>query len=160
MNNPDLISRIIPPNDYLHREGFANTDLIDKLSTIERKYVEDTLITMLKLSDDLLIVETLAYLKSKKSVPILYKMLFENSSSEISKIVIAAAIYAINIDENMINIVIEHFNTLKSKYSIIPAFNYLKKLNTQKTDDLIRKFTNSSDFLIAYNAKRVLGDEQ
>jgi hypothetical protein len=72
-----LIKEIIPyPADHSHREGFTNEQIIDALSKADRDLVEIALIDLLdKNSWDTFIVETLAYMKSVKSLPTLRRLL-------------------------------------------------------------------------------------
>jgi ribosome-binding ATPase YchF (GTP1/OBG family) len=103
MDVQKLIAEIIPPSDYQHRNGFSNNHLIDRLSEYEKNQVEDALINkLLTNNEDTLIVETLAYMKSKKSLAILNELLekpsnnlrkIEKSSNEMSKIIIASSIF-------------------------------------------------------------------
>jgi hypothetical protein len=62
-NIETIIKEIIPPDDYQHRNGFCNESYIDKLNDLEKIQVEDELINMFQKSDDLLIADTLAYMK-------------------------------------------------------------------------------------------------
>jgi len=68
-----LIDQIIPyPDDYSHRNGFSNEHIIDKLNADEKLEVEKGLIDKItEHPEDLLIVETLAYMKSTRSIPAL-----------------------------------------------------------------------------------------
>ncbi len=70
----EYIKQLIPPSDYQHRNRFSNNLLIDILKTYEKESIEERLIEMLDSDNDLLIVETLAYMKSTKALPILYKL--------------------------------------------------------------------------------------
>jgi lipopolysaccharide biosynthesis glycosyltransferase len=72
-----LLKKIIPyPADYSHRDGFNNEIIIDNLESHEKESVEAALINLLDTHPvDTLIVETLACLKSVKSIPILYNLL-------------------------------------------------------------------------------------
>jgi hypothetical protein len=63
-----IISEIIPPDDYQHRNGFSNEHLIDKLSEDEKFKVETELINLLKKTPDMLIVDTLGYMKSERAL--------------------------------------------------------------------------------------------
>jgi hypothetical protein len=67
-----LLREIIPPADYQHRNGFNNIPLIDKLTDDEKLQLENALIRELTVDldrePDDLIIETLAYLKSQKSL--------------------------------------------------------------------------------------------
>jgi hypothetical protein len=161
-----LIGEIIPPSDYQYRNGFNNIPIINKLTDDEKKQVEDILVN--KLSDkankevDTLIVETLAYLKSRKSLPVL-KDLLKHSSNEVVKLRIATSIFEINQDNDMVDIAINSFKKLDNNndpyyvYKLTSAFFYLIKFNKPEVNELIKKYINHKDFLLSYNAKRVLG---
>ncbi len=158
MNNPELIDKILPPNNYEHREGFSNHQIIDDLDIVERIYLEDELINMLLDGvDDQLIIETLGYMKSKKSIPVLIDILERKPNSRIAPIVIASAIYNINHDERMIDIAIEDFRKHQRKFDLIWGFCYLKKFKNEKANNVIREYVEHPEFLVSYNAKRALG---
>ena len=80
MNIDKLINEVIPPKDYQHRNGFNNIPIIDELTANEKQLLEEALIRKLQSEAakeiDTLIVETLAYLKSVASLPILKKLFF------------------------------------------------------------------------------------
>jgi hypothetical protein len=166
MDIQKLIAEIIPPADYQHRNGFSNNHLIDQLSEYEKNQVEDALINkLLTNNEDTLIVETLAHMKSKKSLAILNELLekpfnnlrkTEKSSSEMRKIIIASSIFEIIKDERMINIATEAFKRITNKYSIMSAFYYLKKFEDSKVNDLVKEYTNHPDYLVSENAKEAL----
>ena len=156
-----LINEIIPPDDYQHRNGFSNTHIIDKFSNQEKTLVESVLIGMLPDKTDILIVETLAYLQSKKSLPILYALLDKNSGT--SAIIIAASIFQINKDNQMLEIAINAFKDLEKLkdayyvYRLLPMFYYLRKFNNKTTDAIIKEYVTHSEYLLSYNAKQILG---
>ena len=152
-----LVDKIIPyPADREHRDGFSNEQIIDKLNKVEREQVETALIKKLsQRSDDLLIVTTLSYLKSHKSLDILYKLLNEAKST--GKVIIASSIYEIAKDEKMIDAALEASEPLTNWWDLIGVFYYLAKFNTQRTDDFIRKFFDHKEYLVAYNATRAMG---
>jgi len=155
-----LINEIIPPDDYQHRNGFSNTRIIDKLNNQERTLVEENLISMLSDKTDILIVETLAYLRSQKSLSILYTLLDKNIGT--SSIIIAASIFQINKDNQMLEIAIKAFKGLEktkdaySVYKLIPMFYYLRKFKNEATNAIINEYTNHSDYLLSCNAKQAL----
>ena len=114
-----LLISIIPPADYSHRNGFNNTDIIDNLTNADKQLVEDKLIDKLidKLSEgskDTLIIETLAYLGSVKSLAILYGFLESASDPEI-KLTTASSIFSINGDAKLIDIAMFSFNQLEQR---------------------------------------------
>ncbi len=157
MGYPELLAKIIPPNNREYRESFSNETIIDGLNSDEQAYIEDALIDMLSHSDDLLIVDTLAYMRSKKSVTALISLLSKKHDNQLAPMIIASAIYSIDHDENMIQIAIDCFKKHKDLYFLISAFGYLKRFNTERTDSLIREFIVHPEYLVSYNAKRVLG---
>jgi hypothetical protein len=63
-----LINEIIPPDDYQHRNGFSDEHLIDKLNVEERKVIENELIKRLEKATDMLVVETLGYIKIEQII--------------------------------------------------------------------------------------------
>lgn len=151
-----IISEIIPPDDYLHRNGFSNEQLIDKLSDEEIFKVETELITMLQKKPDMLIVETLGYMKSKKSLSVLYELL-ESLNDEMTKIITATSIFEINQDQKMIEKAKVSFKAIKDKFKLISAFHYLIRLQDSEISKLIQEYSTNSDYLISYNAKQALG---
>ena len=165
MNIDELVNEVIPPADYSHRNGFNNIPIIDKLTEDEKQSLEKALIQKLQLEAekeiDTLIVETLAYLKSKQSLPVLYKLL-EVSNIDIIKLEIAASIFEINQDVEMINIAINQFKRIDSNkdayhvYAVSGAFYHLAKFKNEKTRQLIKEYVNRPELLISSNAKRAL----
>lgn len=151
-----IVSEIIPPEDYQHRNGFSNEHLIDKLSDVEKIKIETELINMLLKKSDMLVVETLAYMRSDKSLPVLYELL-EILKEEMAKIITATSIFEINKDQEMIEIAKASFKTIKDKFQLITAFRYLVKFHDSEISKLIQEYTTNSDYLISYNAKQVLG---
>ncbi len=150
-----IINEIIPVDDYKHRNGFSNHKIVDRLSLEEKPYIEDELIRMLDNEYDSLIIETLAYMKSIKALPLLYQLL-DDDFNALSKIIIATSIFGINNDLKMIDIVICNFKCLEDTYQQICAFYYLNQFENEKTNDIINSLIVSSNELVAYNAKRAL----
>jgi hypothetical protein len=157
-----IISEIIPPDDYQYRNGFSNEHLIDKLSNDEKSEVETELITMLQQKPDMLIVETLGYMKSEKSLPVLYELL-KKSSEGMAKLILASSTYRINKDKELVEIAIASFKEIEKikdayyVYRIIPTFYYLVKFQESKITKLIEEYSKHPEYLISYNAKQVLG---
>lgn len=156
MDIDKIILEIIPPNDYQHRNGFSNNHLIDKLNDDEKLEVEKELISRLRQKTDMLIVETLAYMKSMQSLPILYSLL-EKLKGGMEEIIVSVSIFEINRDKEMIEVAKGSFRQLTDTYQLIPAFYYLIKLNTPEVKKLIMNYVNHSEYLVSHNAKQALG---
>lgn len=156
-----IVSEIIPPDDYQHRNGFSNYHLIEKLSDEDKFQVEAQLIDRLQKKPDILIVETLAYMNSVKSLPILYDLL-KTSDGGMAKLILASSIYKINRDKELVEIAISSFEELEKNkdtycvYRLIPAFYYLAKFQESKTTKLLEEYSKNSEYLISYNAKQAL----
>ena len=153
-----LLDKIIPyPADYFHRNGFSNNNLIDDLNPADKILIEVALIDKLaEHPEDLLIVETLAYMKSNKSLYVLHNLL-KNITRPQDKIIIASSIFAISQDSNMCDIVFEASKKITDKYSLISMFYYMAKMRDKRINDYIRQYYNSEDYLLSYNAKRSVG---
>jgi len=166
MDIEKIVAEVIPKSDYHHRNGFNNIPLIDRLSNDERDGLEDALIHKLLLESedeiDTLIVETLAYLKSQKSLPVLYQLLGKCSENLI-KLTIAASIFEINMDTSMIDIAtgvirkIDNKNDAYYVHKLTSAFYYLAKFQEPDTIKLLEEYSRHSEYLISYNAKQALG---
>jgi hypothetical protein len=188
MEIEELIKKIIPQSDYQHREGFNNRPIIDELPENEKRIVEDELIRLL-LNDlgeqtDPLIVETLAYLKSEKSLPVL-KSLLNDQVNNITKLTIASSIFEISRDSEMVAIAISTFKKISQRkdqyytnglieaffstfknisqrkdqyyiYDLIAAFYYLAKFKNPEINKILERYTNHKEYLVSYNAKRYL----
>jgi hypothetical protein len=152
-----LLKEIIPPADYQHRNGFSNEHIILSLSESEKNEIEQQLIKMLEKNDDNLIGETLAIMRSINSLPVLRKRL-SLSKRPSSRIIWASYINEINNgDEEMKQIVLNEFDNVSEKYSLISIFHYLSQFRDPRISEKIRNFINHKDYLIAYNARRCLG---
>jgi len=151
-----IVSEIIPPDDYQHRNGFSNEHLIDNLCQEEKIKVEAELINILQNKSDMLVVETLGYIKSEKSLPFLYELL-ENLNDEMAKIITSASIFEISHDQKMIETARTTFKSIENKFQLILAFHYLMKFQNSEISKLVQEYTTNSDHLISYNAKQALG---
>lgn len=160
MNIDRLVEQIIPPDGYSSRNGFSNSHIIDGLSESEKTLVEEELLRKLEFKTDILIVETLSYLGSEKAIPILSKIL-EDSAIPMEKLIIVISIYSINEDAKMaqlaISIAMEMLESnINSTIQAIPILSYLAKLNVPEVYELIEKYSTHTDFLVSYNAKKLL----
>ena len=153
----ELYKKIIPVSNYQHRNGFSNKHLIDNLSEIEFFKIEAELIKNLETSDDTLIGETLAYMKSNKALPFLRNKLI-NVDKPIYKIFWANYIYKINNTENdIIDISFQEFLKIKDKYELGGAFYLLTEFHDKAINDIIATYINDKEYLVAYHARQSLG---
>lgn len=153
----DLLNEIIPPSDYQHRNGFSNDHIIDSLNASEKTTVEIELIKLLEQSDDTLIGDTLAYMGSADSLPILQNKL-NASQNPNSKILWANFIFRIKHGDNkMKDIAFDEFQKVSGKYNLIPLFHTLASFRDPRINDIIKGYQDDKDYLIAYNARTALG---
>jgi len=156
-NITQLIKKLIPPNDYHSRKDFINDQIVSSLTEKEKYEVERILIQMLEKKDDKLIGETLALMKSTKSLPNLLKRLNLAKTPEL-KIIWASYVNQIKGgDEEMKLIALNEMDGVTEKYSLTLMFYYLSDFTDSRINAKIREFTNHKDFLIASNAKSSLG---
>lgn len=165
MNIDKLVNEVIPPSDYQHRNGFNNIPIIDELTKDEKQLLEKVLIQKLhseaEKEIDTLVVETLAYLKSVASLPFLKKLL-EVCNDIVIRLRIAAAIFEISQDAEMVDIAVCLVKEMDNKkdayyvYKLTSAFYYLAKFKNEKTKQLINEYASHPEYLISYNAKQAL----
>jgi hypothetical protein len=152
-----LLKEIIPPPDYQHRNGFSNERIVLSLCEDEKREIEYKLIEMLKKSDDTLIGETLAIMKSTDSLPILKDRL-ELTKKPYLRIMWANYINQIKGgDDEMKDIALKEFEYVTEKYSLIQTFYYLSYFSDSRINEKIRTYINHKDYLTAYNARTSLG---
>jgi len=160
-----LVNEVIPPRDYQHRNGFNNIPIIDELTENEKQLLEKALIQKLQseaeIEIDTLIVDTLAYLKSDKSIPVLKNLLEECNIIDI-KLSLATSIFEINQDAEMVDIAVGLVKEMDNKkdayyvYMLSSAFYYLAKFKNEKTEQLLKEYSSHPEYLISYNAKQAL----
>lgn len=155
-NIKNLIKELIPPNNYTQRKDFTNYHIIDSLSEEEKRKVEKELIEMLKNSEDWLIGDTLSYMKSENSIPILRERL-ENAKESSLKILWANTIFKINNSTEMADIALEEFQKIDDKHGLIAMFRVLAEFQDSRINKIIENYHNHGDYLVAYNAQVALG---
>ena len=160
MRNIDkLLTEIIPPEDYQHRNGFGNEQIILSLSGTEKKEVEKRLIEMLEKKNDTLIGESLVIMKSLSSLQALKRRL-ELTKNSSTKIMWASFINEIKDgDEEMKIIALNEFENVTEKYSKILTFHYLSRFRDARINEKVKSYINDKDYLIAYNARTSIGIE-
>jgi len=156
MNIRKLYKKIIPPDNYENRRDFYNEDLIDNLTSEETKLIENMLIKDLISRYDLLLIETLTYLKSTKSIEIIEEKLNEVEEA-FDKIIIACCLYKLERNKSeMVDVAYDNFLLIKNDYAKTSLFYYLVKFNNAKLNKLVELYTNSKNILLAHNSKTAL----
>lgn len=156
MNVKKIYKKIIPPDDYEHRRDFYNEDLIDNLTIEKRVMIENMLMEDLKSRHDLLVIETLVYLKSVKSIEIIEKRLVE-TKEPFDKIIIAWCLFDLDKDKGrMVEIAYDNFLSITNVYAKTRLFYYLAKFNQPKLNTLLKSYVDNKNFLLANNSKRAL----
>jgi hypothetical protein len=152
-----LLSKIIPPSDYQHRNGFSNNHILANLSNDEWIEVEEELIKILLKSNDNLVGETLSYMKSFKALPALRQKL-NLSKNSTDKIIWASYIYIINPNEiEMKDIAFKEFANVKGWNNLIVLFYKLAVFKDERINERIESYVDDNDYLIAYSARTALG---
>jgi hypothetical protein len=156
MNIEKTYKKIIPLDDYQSRRDFSNEDLIDNLTCEEKILIEDLLIEDLKFRYDLLLIETLAYLKSEKAIRIIENIL-KKSNDPHDNVIIAWSLFSLNHDKNkMIDVAYDNFLEITNDYTKTYLFFYLIRFNDIKINALLESYTDNKSFLLANNSKRAL----
>jgi hypothetical protein len=162
MNIEEIVKKVIPPSDYKHRNGFNNRWVIDNLTEDERKLLEDGLLKKLdELSEDTLIIDSLAYLKSEKAISYITRLLKASEKPDL-RIFLSAALFEINGDRSLIDPTIKDLGLIENKndpyyvYSLISIFQYLIKFKDPIVNYHILQYTTHKEYLVSYNANRVL----
>lgn len=156
MDIEKLYKEIIPIDDYKNRRDFSNEDLMDNLDNEEKVLIEKMLIKDLVSRYDLLVIETLAYIKSGKSIEIIEKRLKE-AKEPFDKIIIAWCLYRLNKDRHrMVDIAYNNFLLVNDDYSKTSLFYYLGKFNENKLNSLLKTYTNNKNILLSHNSKAAL----
>jgi hypothetical protein len=158
-----IYEKIIPPNTTEYRYDFSNTGILNRLTTEEKKAIEQLLIKNLVQEYDQLIVLTLGELKSMSALPTLRQCL-NNRPDNLEKIIIASTMFEItNNDDELANICIEAFkpieddiNSAYGAYHLVDGFFFLAKFHNPHIRSIIAKYVNHPNVLISATAKRAL----
>lgn len=141
-------------NTWAQRKDGVPLDLLDNLSAEELKVAESELIKAAGLGDDWPIV-TLGHIKSKDALPILFKLLADSKGA--MKVKIAHSIFQISRDDKMKEIVLETMPQITGEFELIDVLYYLPFFKDERITDLLHKYRNHKEYLVAYNATRYLG---
>ena len=141
-------------NTWAQRKDGVPLDLLDNLSAEELIVAEAGLIKAASLNDSWPIIG-LGHIKSKDSLPTLYKLL--EKSERAMKVTIAHSIFQISKDEKMKNIVLDTMPEITNEFELIDILYYLPDFKDKRITDLHHTYRNHKDYLVAYNATRYLG---
>lgn len=161
MLNEMDIDRIIPPKTREHRDGFSNQELLDELSDEDLKELEFELLKRVQLEAetgkvDTLIISTLVYMHSNASVSILDGILNNHAIPPEKGVVLASSLFELTKSKYYVNLVVGYFDKIKSESLRMLCFSYLSKVNVPEVREILKFYTMSSDYLIAYHAKKSL----
>jgi hypothetical protein len=141
-------------NTWLQRKDGVPLDLLDKLSSDELSIAEAELIKAADTRDSWPILG-LAHIKSTKALPTLYGLLGKGSPA--FTITTAYAIFRINEDPAMINVVLQQLPHITNQYELIDLLYLLPAFKDNQITSLLHSCRNHKEYLVAYNATRALG---
>lgn len=147
-------------NEYLNANSWAQRKegvplyLLDKLNSEEKKIAEGELIKAASLQDTWPITG-LGHLQSTFALPVLYKLL--DKADRNIKVTIAHAIYQICRDQKMIDTVLTETPRISNEHELIAIFYLLSQFQDQRINALLDSYRHHHEYLVAYNATRVLG---
>lgn len=154
-NNLEIFrNELLNANTWEQRKDGVPLYLLDKLSDNELKTAETELIKAVNPGDTWMIIG-LGHIKSKDSLPVLYRLLPKTRKN--IKVTIACSIYKICQDRNMIDIILEETPRIISSIDLIDILYLLPDIKDKRVTELLNNFRNHKEYLIAYNAARALG---
>jgi DNA-directed RNA polymerase subunit F len=154
-NNLEIFRRdYLNANSWAQRKEGVPLELLNKLSTEELKVAEKELINVLSLKDSWPVIG-LGYIKSKDSLSKLYDLLPIATSN--MKVIIAHSVFQISGDKEMLNTVLTEMKNVTNQYEIIDLLYMLPDFNDQKINEMLHGFYEHNEYLVAYNAARILG---
>jgi hypothetical protein len=147
-------------DSYALRKDGPPLELIDALDEAERLQAEEELLLKLDGRDDW-IAQGLGRLRSQRAVPVLRQLIFWDKCD--SNAAYATAIFLINGDTSLEYLVVREakaWNPLplsNTVYGRIDAIHHLAMFKTPLALAVLDELTHDPDYLVAYNAKVVLG---
>jgi len=146
--------------DFLHANTWPQRKdgppyyLLDRLTSEEQRQAETLLIEALGVGDDWPVMG-LGHLRSIRALAPLYRLL---ETARLSlRISVAYAIYQINADPNVIEVVLEEFPKITNEYTLIYALHLLPMFPDPRIRKLLEGYTNDGRYLVEYNACVALG---
>jgi hypothetical protein len=142
-------------NTWDQRKDGVPFVLLDRLSPEERQLAEDMLIEALSLKDPWPVLG-LGHIRSVKALSALYSLLEEGRLA--MKVNIAYAIYEINQDKKMIDLILEEFPKITDEYVLTEILHLLTLFPDARVTELLRTYRRDKRYLVAYNAAVALGE--
>jgi hypothetical protein len=154
-NNLDIFRKeFLNANTWAQRKEGVPLYLLDNLTEEELKLAEVELIKTANPGDTWPIIG-LGHIKSKDSLPVLYKLLTKSTKN--IKVTIAHSIFQICQDKKMVDIVLEETPKVTNWYDLIDILYMLPDFKDERVTTMLNNFRNHKDYLVAYNATRALG---
>jgi hypothetical protein len=147
---------IINVHSNIRRDG-PPLYLLDELTEKDKKRIENDLINAMDLSD-YFPIEALGYLKSIKSIPKLYDLLYQANGPII--VHIASAIYNICADATMASVALKEVNNIQKESDIsnlLIAINVISSISDVNIKKKLVELSDSKNYFVACNATRALG---
>jgi hypothetical protein len=156
-----FVDEYLNATSWPERKDGVPLELLDQLDPSDKEKAEDELIHRLSSWRDDWPIQGLGHLQSQKALPFLYRLLPRSFGSV--KAQIATAIWKICGDERMLRVVIgcsrrsifSWLNPFKT-FSQIDIIYCLAQFPQPEAKFRLEELSASSDFLVSYNAKRVL----
>ena len=164
-----ILHKVLPPRTFEGRDGFDNREFVSHLSNDDKELLENKLIE--RLNDipandkiDELIIETLAFLKSKKSIELIRSRINEHQS-DFSNLIITVSLYNLTNEPELIDVALNYFKRIENSTNsyvrgqLNYMFHYLSMLQSDQANSFILKYTKSEDKNLRYNAFRALNPQ-
>lgn len=156
----EFVENYLEANSWAARKDGAPVELIDRLTTTQRRAAEEELIKRLGTGDPWFVIG-LGHLKSEKAVPALYDLL--NRSKGAVKAEVATALWKIRQDDEMLATVLDltrpsFLSRLSpfSVYNMIDIIHCLARFPHPAARARLEELTHDEEYLIAYNAEYAL----
>lgn len=140
-------------NTWAQRKDGIPLYLIDLLSDEELLVAEKELIERIQLEDTWPIIG-LGYMGSSKALPKLYALL--EKSRHLVRITLAHAIFKINHDPDMKDLVLQETAAIENWSQLIEVIYMLADFKDERSQTLLMHLAEHPDYLVSYHAKKVL----
>ena len=166
MDPSNLLKSIIPPMTREFREQFSNHAFIDGLTREQRRQVELELIPLLEISPiDPLVVDTLIYLKSEESIPILYRLL-DKLPEPYQKLHVAQRLHQMTGDPGLFRVATDALHQIGQEtgpyrqYGLSSALHIISLFGLPECAIVIQQYLADPEKLVALKARSlVYGDD-
>lgn len=140
-------------NTWAQRKDGIPLYLLDQLSDEELLVAEKELIDRIQLEDTWPIIG-LGYIGSSKALPKLYKLV--EKSRQLVRITLAHAIFKINQDPAMKELVLQETGAIENWSQLIEVIYMLADFKDERCQQLLQQLAEHPDFLVSYHAKKIL----